>query len=1032
MRFKRSGTGILLGAILLLGSPGMIRAAEPPPWLPRYDLDMQVDVAGHEVRVHERVTWTNPQAKPTSEIVFNAHSHYQVAGYGESFFAAKMLEILRMPTDEVVEPRGSQPPLEMQQITLDGSNLAYYFKSPYPTVEDQRPFPAKLSPPPDAFGTALVVPLPRPVASGESITLELTFRFRLPHKQGRWGQWRGITYLAQWLPVVAVYDQDGWQPTPFVPWHQPYFNEAGIYTARVILPSDQQIACSAVIQESKDLGDGRKQVDFQPVCVRDFAFFCSARFQEYVGSAGGVQVRCLALPEHEYYARNLVRWACDAIPVYNQWFGPYPNPQFTIVESFFGWNGNECGGLVMIDERVFAMPHLAGNFVEYLISHELCHQWWYNVVGTNGYCETWMDEGIVTYLSHKLIDRKQGRNSTLLTYPSGLEWLPNIYRDNYRNVSLLGTLGRGENGPTVQAMPRFSHLGNLLSLTYDRGSKITGMIEERLGSEAAFLDFMHMIYAKYYFRILRVRDFQRELIAYTGRSDWEQFFQHWLWGACMCDWAVEKVTLEPLRSELPGEVAPVSFLDALHGRKRDQQAACKATILLSQKADCSEPTILGICLDGGDGYQIRLPIDPNAPTMQLDNPPARVDVLSQNCVRVEVVLPCPPTQIAVDPDAILVDPNRNNNYWKTRVRFRFAPVYTPLEETSFCNDYDRWNVDFGLGFSGPSYADEWYQRSYVVGLRAAVTRSEFFDGGGYFGYRTGDGSVVAGVDGLWDHWPWSHTQVGFNYEHRLATLSTDSSDYQGDRGSVFGRYVFMYNSSLYLPPAIFVEAFSAVQNHALLPDRQQIPDTNHFNQQTDLGLHFHADFRVPYWDPEHGVLFDLASTNGIPIFGEHESFNRVDAQLSVAEALPEWTGPLSQTKVAARIFGGSGWPNNGEYYTMGGGNLFRGFDTQERQGSSVWVASVEWRVPVIQRVNWDCCDHVAGIRNVYLAPFYDVGDVYVNGHETGPIAHALGCGLRVDVALLSIIERAILRFDVAKTLNSSAPLQFWFGIEHPF
>jgi hypothetical protein len=44
----------------------------------------------------------------------------------------------------------------------------------------------------------------------------------------------------------------------------------------------------------------------------------------------------------------------------------------------------------------------------------------------------------------------------------------------------------------------------------------------------------------------------------------------------------------------------------------------------------------------------------------------------------------------------------------------------------------------------------------------------------------------------------------------------------------------------------------------------------------------------------------------------------------------------------------------------------------------------------------------------------------------------LGAGLRVDIAWFSMIERTTIRFDVAKTLNSSAPVQFWFGVQHPF
>src|SRR5262249_22655803 len=269
----------------------------------------------------------------------------------------------------------------------------------------------------------------------------IEFTLRLPQKHGRWGQWLGVTTLSNWLPVVAVHDERGWQPTPFIPWHQPWFNEAGIYSARFGVPADQKVACSAAILAEKELGNGQKQIDFVPTCARDFAFLCSARYQEFVGQAGSVPIRCLAFPEHEHYAREMIRWVSEAMPVYSTWFGPYPAAQFTIAESYFGWNGNECGNLVMIDERVFGMPHIAGGYIEYLISHEFCHQWWYNAVGTNGYCETWMDEALATHFSHRLITKKHGRNNPLIDYPKGLGWLPNIHRENYRYYGLYGALG---------------------------------------------------------------------------------------------------------------------------------------------------------------------------------------------------------------------------------------------------------------------------------------------------------------------------------------------------------------------------------------------------------------------------------------------------------------------------------------------------------------------------------------------------------------------------------------------------------------
>ena len=98
----------------------------------------------------------------------------------------------------------------------------------------------------------------------------------------------------------------------------------------------------------------------------------------------------------------------------------------------------------MIDARIFGMPHRACKFVDELVSHEFCHQWWYNVVGINGYAETWMDEGLAVYFAHRLMDVKYGKNNTLISLPTGLEWLPNIHRDDYRYTTMIGSLARGE------------------------------------------------------------------------------------------------------------------------------------------------------------------------------------------------------------------------------------------------------------------------------------------------------------------------------------------------------------------------------------------------------------------------------------------------------------------------------------------------------------------------------------------------------------------------------------------------------------
>jgi hypothetical protein len=802
--------------------------------------------------------------------------------------------------------------------------------------------------------------------------------------------------------------------------------------------------------------DGWQRVDIKADGVRDFALLCSERYQEITGEVCGVRLHVLAFPEHEHYAREMLRIVSEAIPVYSRWFGPYPWPDFTLVEGCFGWNGNECATLVMIDQRVFEMPHLAEGYVEYLVSHETCHQWWYNLIGTNGYCETWMDEAMATHFAHKLLNEKHGCNNPLMKYPSGLEWVPNIHREDYRLYSMYGAIGRGEDAPCVQELEKYGHVINLFSNVYDRGGKVVGMIEERLG-DPAFFDFLHGIYARYGYRILRVADFQHELEAYTGQS-WQEFFDRWLYSKGLTDWSIENVDVKS-EGGSGGRLlnwAP-DFLSGLRCGSSSDKQPCTVTVLLHQKADYDEQTVLGICLDDGKGpkgldprtcpCQIRIPIVPCAPNLQLDDPPALVESLPDHRVRVTVQLPSRPVQIAVDPDQVLVDKNPANNFWKSPIRWRITPVYTFLEETDLTTAYDRWNLTAGPWLFSPIYNDPWYTQSTMIGLRAGVYRTQEFKGGIYGAYRTDYQDFIVGADGVWEHTPFPNTEVGFNFEQRLGTLQ--QADAQPSRAVVFGRYIIDYGSSLYLPPMHYVDVFATYQENFLPFERTPIPGAQRWDHQAMGGIHYHLDYLTPYWDPEGGFKFDATYQGGVAKLNTDQGTHLFSAQISTVEKMPDASGwvedylpggeqvaPafrwLAQTKVALRAYGAYGLPSTGEFFTLGGGDLFRGFALNERQGNVVWVGSVEWRVPICKDVKWDACDHVMSVRNVYGAIFSDVGDAYVNNRSYGPVAYDIGIGLRLDTSWFSFVERNMIRFDIAKTINSDRGVQFNFAAQLPF
>jgi hypothetical protein len=230
----------------------------------------------------------------------------------------------------------------------------------------------------------------------------------------------------------------------------------------------------------------------------------------------------------------------------------------------------------------------------------------------------------------------------------------------------------------------------------------------------------------------------------------------------------------------------------------------------------------------------------------------------------------------------------------------------------------------------------------------------------------------------------------------------------------------------------YVEAYTSYQDN-FLPYARSVPPGSVRPEWTWLtGVHYRLNLYTPYWDPERGVWVDLVAAAGPTQLDSRVGTAHFRGELATTQKLPDGLGYFSDVKVAGRVVAQGAVPDRGLFFALGGDTLYRGFDLAERQGSFLWVANAEVRMPIVRNVEWNLFDGIAGVRNVQFATFYDVGNIYANGHSVGGAAHALGGGFRVDMAVFSFIERATLRFDVGKTINAASPFQFWFGIQQPF
>src|SRR5262249_41645002 len=159
--------------------------SQASPKLPRYDLSVVLDVPRHLVHVREVVTWTNTSRVPVTEIVFNAHAHYSIPDQDIGFLA-KTAELLRMSPKEAMSFDG--PALEVETVRSPDPKWAWRSDDQpknaghleTPRMRDEHDGTGRL--PfffPEDNKTALHIALPKDLPPGESVTVELNFRFKL-------------------------------------------------------------------------------------------------------------------------------------------------------------------------------------------------------------------------------------------------------------------------------------------------------------------------------------------------------------------------------------------------------------------------------------------------------------------------------------------------------------------------------------------------------------------------------------------------------------------------------------------------------------------------------------------------------------------------------------------------------------------------------------------------------------------------------------------------------------------------------------
>jgi hypothetical protein len=570
-------------------------AAQDPGTMPlQYEIWVTLDPAQKMLRGRETVRWTNASRDTVPDIWF--HLYWNAFKNEKSVFMQEARQEdfgADMHGDTDVKD-GDWGWIDVDAIRLkDGADLKPAMAFMFP---DEPRYPEDR--------TVMRVTLPKPLAPGESVELELAFTAKIPKTVRRSGYYHNGYFIGQWFPKPGVYEEGkGWNCHPYH-LNSEFFADFADFTVHITVP-DAFVVGSAgrEITATRDARTGTTTRTFVQERIHDFAWTADPDYirlerdfiagrevseAEYREVAGALRlpveqvrlpdVRMILLinPEHRSQAERHFKALRAALKYYGLWYGPYPYAQVTMIDPPFrsGSGGMEYQTLFTAGTQVLPSPQ--ENNPEMVIIHEFGHGYWYGLAASNEFEEAWLDEGINTYATGKVLAKAYGPGSVPLNVagiPLARYTGPFKYAD--RETDRMAAAFAARLDPVATASWRFSSSMSYAMNVYMRAATNLRTMENLIGKEA-MLRVLRAFQTRFRFRHPTTRDFIAVANEVSGR-DLSWLFDELFFAAREWDYAVERAESAEMRTargvfERQGKKVEVTRKAA---RERDGKAKSK-------------------------------------------------------------------------------------------------------------------------------------------------------------------------------------------------------------------------------------------------------------------------------------------------------------------------------------------------------------------------------------------------------------------------------------------------------------------------
>ncbi|WP_236905072.1 M1 family metallopeptidase [Clostridium formicaceticum] len=311
----------------------------------------------------------------------------------------------------------------------------------------------------------------KPLKPGDTLHFSIDFIVKLPNTVGRMGYGENTINITNWFPIAAVYDEKGWNLDPYYAIGDPFYSEVAKYNVTMSIPKDYKMATTGEIirkQEKREKNIYKIEASF----VRNFVMILSKSFEIEEENLNDTKIISYSINGHR--GEEALQYGVDAVKIFNQLFGLYPYKQLSIVASDFFIGGMEYPNVVMISQELYEMEE---NFpLEYVIAHEVAHQWWYGIVGNNEIREPWLDEALTEYTTLMYFEQKYGHHIKDQIF----EKMIKAQYENY--IDFESDKGEG----ILRSLKEFDSSWQYSSIVYSKGAMFIKELRDHMGDEAFF------------------------------------------------------------------------------------------------------------------------------------------------------------------------------------------------------------------------------------------------------------------------------------------------------------------------------------------------------------------------------------------------------------------------------------------------------------------------------------------------------------------------------------------------------------------